>query len=1444
MWEAELLPLTNLTVADFSAWALTEANPYKVTAARVMRKKKKKEEDEREEREDPFNVMMKASMEQSRKTKKKMDRTTKKRRTTTAVSNAGGANNVTTEQIPRPAPQSIKENGQDEASDNTLGNWSMHTWQFLQCFVEHMKSEVFFEERGSHELQGKWPRLAYSPVIEPSHDPQSWLNVFDDRDDRGIAELGRHDFAYPGVMMWAPELRWPHLYPDGRPMCCFHGKTECVSHIGWSHYPRRCYGTNGNVALIGRRYRCKEKEACRETPFTFFSYSTPVLATAPSYVQAHWRKHGFRITHQAAIAWEVVDRARSLLANGAGASGMRSSLIERYKQTHSCRRKMWRSHTNHVFEMNGAARTLFYDFDDPRSELRTPSLGYLLRVTLEEIESKIPYYTRKMQMVFGRNLSADHSHKVAKVVLIQGERGFDGIYTIMNEVGKILAFFFVSGTTLAEVEESLRQINGRYTIHGQQQGPVFFTTDRCCDEREFFAGEKNSGKKPIFPSLISQEVVQPEPIAESPATELQEHADPTFLSVAQIDLPLPHIVPSTLEIAEVTASEIIRRCQENMWNVISVDSEWAYGIDKWRRKAQGDNVDGPDVTQIGLPDGSTYVFLVRQYKKFPSALKQLLESADIKKVAHKISSDKSKLSEIGIALNGCIELGNLARERGVVRVANCALSEIVEALFGCKIKKDPHVRRCDWGKNQLSEEEIKYAAIDAYAHMMSYLKILRIPHVYPSNMPKPKASDLQGDSVLLFTKNLNCVVASGTVVGQEMEPTLFAPVGSKNTVNIRISRGDIRQPGALVAKSGMQSFQELLDNEEDDGGFIVVTWKVSQLRRSPPPPPQQHEISVVTIQVQVPITPPIQTDNLDADPDPDSGVDPEYGNDKGVKQDIEHIFLRFSKILKKSHGAFGAFMARLSDVFFVPSQADIAFIKMALRKSGLQEEEIKAKPWHFFKRRVRRSVPKPSDLEREFKRVVNLLANIEDSKSDEPLFSKKAWSQYRSTLRHIRKGCLSDIPGETYYVQIGEDSMGIPLFKCLRGTSALEGFHQKIRQLVRGFNISPRYAIALLMEYIYRWNHDIDVRILGLLRKYADFYDGWEIEEEIEVTADWDELLVLPHPTVRATKHFASTGESFGLNKAAADASTHRSDGDGDSDEELETEIAGLIDAINDGSLDNANSDENVVSSKQELTGSAAWVASTMGHSRPWGKVLTAIEKQFFRDNYHRFQGCALNEADNYSSIAFSRFALFWNELVEEEERGRRPKSDMSLKTAFSLQAYWKQLKKESNATATLLPVYEQNKDMRRELRGEHRVVHDANVAASFSVTVTNDEHMQLSRPGLDTKQNKAPAKVAAFVGPPVKGAAVFNTSVSATGKVINSGSKKNGRRCRQCGHEYGRGKLYSTAHPGIMSPGNTRGSASFLNPEDVCQVPTTERIPGFPLAKGQAMPRRSRAKS
>jgi hypothetical protein len=209
-------------------------------------------------------------------------------------------------------------------------------------------------------------------------------------------------------------------------------------------------------------------------------------------------------------------------------------------------------------------------------------------------------------------------------------------------------------------------------------------------------------------------------------------------------------------------------------------------------------------------------------------------------------------------------------------------------------------------------------------------------------------------------------------------------------------------------------------------------------------------------------------------------------------------------------------MARLSDAFFVPCQSDVDFIKTVLKENGCTDDKIKAKPWRFYKDGIRCTVPSPAILEANLRKVFDLFADEVDQKKKKKFFGEKgskARKLVESTLQHVRTGCLSDVPGVSYYVQIGEDSMGIPKYKCFRGTNALEGFHQKIKLLIRAFNISPRFAIALLFEFIHRWNHDIDCKSLDLSDLYKHFYDGYAVEEEMEFTRDRG-ALILAHTRI------------------------------------------------------------------------------------------------------------------------------------------------------------------------------------------------------------------------------------------------------------------------------------------------------------------------------------------
>lgn len=125
-------------------------------------------------------------------------------------------------------------------------NWQTRSVEIFGRIHDLLKQAVRFDDT---KMTGKWPELLYAPIISPASDPMN--SPFLKSPD---GPLMRKDFAFPDLMIWAPEMRFPDLYPDGRPCCPFHNRTDCVEHLGWNDYIRRCYSERGNIGLLKSGY--------------------------------------------------------------------------------------------------------------------------------------------------------------------------------------------------------------------------------------------------------------------------------------------------------------------------------------------------------------------------------------------------------------------------------------------------------------------------------------------------------------------------------------------------------------------------------------------------------------------------------------------------------------------------------------------------------------------------------------------------------------------------------------------------------------------------------------------------------------------------------------------------------------------------------------------------------------------------------------------------------------------------------------------------------------------------------------------------------------------------------------------------------------------------------------------------------------------------------------
>jgi hypothetical protein len=78
-----------------------------------------------------------------------------------------------------------------------------------------------------------------------------------------------------------------------------------------------------------------------------------------------------------------------------------------------------------------ARKEPFVAFFSQTYQGRVPSLAFLIRCVTEGIELRIPYYTLKQTMI-GGTMSGDHSMKITKVILVDGNRAYDAFYSLMN----------------------------------------------------------------------------------------------------------------------------------------------------------------------------------------------------------------------------------------------------------------------------------------------------------------------------------------------------------------------------------------------------------------------------------------------------------------------------------------------------------------------------------------------------------------------------------------------------------------------------------------------------------------------------------------------------------------------------------------------------------------------------------------------------------------------------------------------------------------------------------------------------------------------------------------------------------------------------------------------------------------------------------------------------
>jgi hypothetical protein len=181
---------------------------------------------------------------------------------------------------------------------------------------------------------------------------------------------------------------------------------------------------------------------------------------------------------------------------------------------------------------------------------------------------------------------------------------------------------------------------------------------------------------------------------------------------------------------------------------------------------------------------------------------------------------------------------------------------------------------------------------------------------------------------------------------------------------------------------------------------------------------------------------------------------------------------RVTDNISKSHPLHWIFLTTFRDTLFEKDERDWKKMNdVYLEQYGKTAEEMLAEnPDKVFKS-LRRTIPQKDKLLPRMKELYAEFCKDIYQFDGIPLLNAEARKQFQALYKHIESGCLSDPPLHKLYVDTGRKSKeGLPIYRCIRGTSHIESFHQHIEMRFQPWNAGPKHVDLVLLLIMHRFN--------------------------------------------------------------------------------------------------------------------------------------------------------------------------------------------------------------------------------------------------------------------------------------------------------------------------------------------------------------------------------------
>ncbi|XP_024155228.1 uncharacterized protein LOC112163196 [Oryzias melastigma] len=191
-----------------------------------------------------------------------------------------------------------------------------------------------------------------------------------------------------------------------------------------------------------------------------------------------------------------------------------------------------------------------------------------------------------------------------------------------------------------------------------------------------------------------------------------------------------------------------------------------------------------------------------------------------------------------------------------------------------------------------------------------------------------------------------------------------------------------------------------------------------------------------------------------------------------------------SGVTTESHQLYPTFMRQLSHCTFEVDSGDARRLTQAMWSElegkhgmvGLTDtdviQRVSKEEWRLHCRRRTRGAEETALLIQDLLDTFNGPAGRDslDISLLDTLRIQDIWSTQRQHL-----SCIQDWPGVQLYTETGrltKGGVGLPVYRCARGSTSLESFHLHLQRFMPGTSARPRYFQALLIDGLVRWNED------------------------------------------------------------------------------------------------------------------------------------------------------------------------------------------------------------------------------------------------------------------------------------------------------------------------------------------------------------------------------------